>query len=135
VHGPAIACSAAQIGVALTSLMGWVGGVLAVFNPEQRLFAPLKHARAEQAYGMEAQMTEALHLSEALGRLKDVFSRTVGLELVDSDVAELAGLDDEVCRILLAVLEKTGAIERSRSHVFVCRSSNWLKASNEAAAS
>jgi len=66
-------------------------------------------------------MSETRSLNEALGRLKAVFRQTAGVELVDTDLAELAGLDDEECRILLGVLEKTGAIERPRDRVFVCR--------------
>jgi hypothetical protein len=64
-------------------------------------------------------------LSEALMRIRAVFRGTTGVELVDTEVAMLTGLDDEECRILLGVLEETGAIVRPRSRVFVCRPSSW----------
>ena len=70
-------------------------------------------------------MDNTSHLGEALERLKIVFRGTAGVELTDTDVAELAGLDEEECRILLGVLAATGAIERLRGRVFVCRSANW----------
>ena len=70
-------------------------------------------------------MEETPHLSDALRRLRAVFRGTTDVELVDTDVARLAGLEDEECRILLGVLEETGAIERPRSRVFVCRPSSW----------
>jgi hypothetical protein len=70
-------------------------------------------------------MAEIPRLSEALGRLKAVFRRTTDVELVDTDVADLAGLDPEECRILLGVLVEMGAIERPRGSVFVCRRSSW----------
>jgi hypothetical protein len=70
-------------------------------------------------------MGETPHINEALMRLRAVFRGTTGIELADTDVARLAGLDDEECRILLNVLEETGAIERPRGRVFVCRPSSW----------
>jgi predicted transcriptional regulator of viral defense system len=65
------------------------------------------------------------HLSQALARLRAVFRAAPGAELVDTEVAQLAGIDDEECPILLEVLEETGAIERLRSRVYVCRPSSW----------
>jgi transcription initiation factor IIE alpha subunit len=70
-------------------------------------------------------MNETPHVSAALGRLGAIFRGLIGVELTDTDVAELAGLDDDECRILLRVLEETGEIERRRSRVFVCRPSSW----------
>jgi hypothetical protein len=72
-------------------------------------------------------MAETPHLIEALGRLRAVFCQTPGAELTDTDVAALAQLDDEECRILLGVLQETGAIERPRRHVFICRPSSWWR--------
>jgi hypothetical protein len=65
------------------------------------------------------------NLSEALLRLRAIFRRTPDVEFADTDLARLAGLDDDECRILLAVLEETGAIHRPRRRVFVCRASSW----------
>src|SRR5207248_495520 len=47
------------------------------------------------------------------------------VELADTDVARVVGLEDEECRVFLGVLADTGAIERRRHRVFVCRSSSW----------
>jgi transcription initiation factor IIE alpha subunit len=74
-------------------------------------------------------MDETPRLHEALGRLRAVFEGTADAELTDTDIAELAGLDEEECRILLGVLRDTGVIEQRRSRVFVCRpSSRWTSA-------
>ena len=68
---------------------------------------------------------EIPHLIQALTRLRVIFQARLDVELRDTEVAELAGLEDHECRILLAVLQQTGAIERARSHVLVCRRSSW----------
>jgi hypothetical protein len=70
-------------------------------------------------------MADTSPLNDALGRLRNVFCGMAGAELTDTDLAALARLDDEVCRILLAVLQEIGAIERRRRHVFMCRPSSW----------
>ena len=56
---------------------------------------------------------------EGLERLEAVFRDTAGAELHDTDVAELAGLEEEECRRLLRVLSETGAIEQPRDRVYV----------------
>ena len=66
-------------------------------------------------------MRDTSHLNDSLGRLRALFCRMVGTELSDADLATSAQLDDEECRILLAVLQETGAIEQRRRHVFLCR--------------
>jgi transcription initiation factor IIE alpha subunit len=65
-------------------------------------------------------MDTMLPLAEALARLKTVFRETAGAELTDTDVAELVGIDDDECRVLLRMLEQTGVIEQPRNRVFVC---------------
>ena len=70
-------------------------------------------------------MADTSPLNDALGRLRNVFCRMAGAELTDTDLAALARLDNEECRILLAVLQEIGAIERRRRHVFICRPSSW----------
>ena len=70
-------------------------------------------------------MDSTSHLSEALLRLRVVFCRTTDVELSETDVARLAGLEHYECRILLGVLEETGAIEWPKGRVFVCRPSSW----------
>jgi transcription initiation factor IIE alpha subunit len=64
-------------------------------------------------------MDTMLPMAEALARLKTVFRETAGAELTDTDVAELAGMDDDECRVLLRMLEQTGVIEQPRNRVFV----------------
>ena len=58
-------------------------------------------------------------LANELARLEAVFRETAGAELHDTDVAELAGLEEEKCRSLLRVLCATGAIEEPRNRVYV----------------
>ena len=70
-------------------------------------------------------MGEGTQLNEALERIRTIFRGTAGVELVDSDVAELAGLDDGNCRMILEILAATGAIDRPRGRVFVCRPASW----------
>jgi hypothetical protein len=70
-------------------------------------------------------LRETQYLSQALIRLRAVFRGATGVELVDTELAMMAGLDNAECRILLGVLEETGAIERSRTRAFVCRPSSW----------
>jgi hypothetical protein len=67
-------------------------------------------------------------LRESLERLRTIFQGTVGVELTDIELAELAGLDADECLILLGVLQQTGAIERPRRRVFVCRPTSWWAA-------
>ena len=45
-------------------------------------------------YWKGEKMGETPHMSEALGRLMAAFRGTIGVELTDTDLAELAGLDD-----------------------------------------
>jgi hypothetical protein len=73
-------------------------------------------------------MADTFPLNDALERLRNVFCRMTGTELMDSDLAALARLDDGECRILLGVLLELGAIERRRQHVFICRPSSWWTA-------
>ena len=62
-------------------------------------------------------------LANELARLEAVFRDTAGAELHDTDVAELAGLDEQACRTLLRELRETGAIEERRNRVYVGQSS------------
>jgi hypothetical protein len=72
-------------------------------------------------------MDTMLPLAEALARLKTVFRETAGAELTDTDVAELVGIDDDECRVLLRMLEQTGVIEQPRNRVFVSVPSSQRK--------
>ena len=66
-------------------------------------------------------MDDVARVNDALGRLRAVFRTTADAELTDSDLAEIAGLDEEECRALLKVLLESGAIEQRRSRVFSSR--------------
>ena len=57
--------------------------------------------------------------ADGMERLEAVFRATAGAELHDTDVAELAGLEEDECRSLLQVLRETGAIEEPRKRVYV----------------
>jgi transcription initiation factor IIE alpha subunit len=72
-------------------------------------------------------MDTMLPMTEALARLKTVFRETAGAELTDTDVAELVGIDDDECLVLLRMLEQTGVIEQPRNRVFVSVPSNQRK--------
>jgi transcription initiation factor IIE alpha subunit len=56
-----------------------------------------------------------------LARLEALFRETGGAELHDTDVAELAGLDEETCRSLLQALCDAGTIEEPRKRVYVAQ--------------
>jgi hypothetical protein len=58
----------------------------------------------------------------------EIFRATIGVELNDADLAASVTLTADDCRILLGVLEKTGAIERPRHDVSVCHPWSWLTA-------
>ena len=76
-------------------------------------------------------MSGTPYTTEALERLRSVFCRNSGTELTETDVAELADLDDDECRILLGVLHETGAIEQRRRRVFICRQSSWWTSASQ----
>jgi transcription initiation factor IIE alpha subunit len=77
-------------------------------------------------------MDTMLPMAEALARLKTVFRETAGAELTDTDVAELVGIDDDECLVLLRMLEQTGVIEQPRNRVFVSVPSNQRKSATVA---
>jgi DNA-binding IclR family transcriptional regulator len=70
-------------------------------------------------------MAEPPRLDDALRRLRAAFRETAGTELSVNDLAELAGLEAEECRILLQVLLEMGAIQQRGNRVFVFHRSSW----------
>jgi transcription initiation factor IIE alpha subunit len=66
-------------------------------------------------------MTTRPREAGGLERLEAVFRETAGAELHDTDVAELAGLEEEDCRRLLQVLRDLGAIDEPRNRVYVAQ--------------
>ena len=61
---------------------------------------------------------------EALARLQHLFVDPPGVKLTTADAAQMAGLDRQVCRILLRTLTQTGVLEQRMSGLFVRRSSD-----------
>ena len=67
--------------------------------------------------------------ADGLERLEAVFRETAGAELHDTDVAELAGLDEDECRALLRTLRETGVIEEPRNRVYIGQPGGRMSAS------
>jgi len=70
-------------------------------------------------------MTQSLQtrcFKEALARVQDLFVDTPGVKLTTADAAQMAGLDRQVCRVLLRTLIDTGFLEQRMSGMFVRRS-------------
>ncbi len=71
-------------------------------------------------------MTQPLQtprFKEALARVQLLFTETRGLKLTTADAALKAGLDTQVCEVLLQNLIETGFLEQRPGGVFVRRSS------------
>lgn len=71
-------------------------------------------------------MTQPLltpRFKEALARVQHLFMETRGVKLTTADAALMAGLDQQVCRVLLQNLIETGFLEQRPGGVFVRRSS------------
>src|SRR5688572_20007912 len=60
---------------------------------------------------------------EALARVRFLFMEIPGAKLTTADAAQMAGLDREVCRVLLRNLIETGFLEQCLGGVFVRRAS------------
>ena len=60
---------------------------------------------------------------EALARVRHLFMETGGVKLTTADAALMAGLDPQVCGVMLQNLIDTGFLERRSGGVFVRRSS------------
>lgn len=71
-------------------------------------------------------MTQALQtrrFNEALARLQRLFMLRSGVRLTTADAAQMAGLDRQVCRVMLRNLVETGFLEQRLGGVFVRSSS------------
>jgi hypothetical protein len=71
-------------------------------------------------------MTQPLQtprFKEALARVQLLFTETRGLKLTTADAALMAGLDQQVCQVMLQNLIETGFLEQRPGGVFVRRSS------------
>lgn len=60
---------------------------------------------------------------EALARVQHLFVETSGVKLTTADAARMAGLDSEVCEVLLRDLLETGFVEQRPGGMFVRSSS------------
>ena len=61
---------------------------------------------------------------EALARVQRLFVDTPGVQLTPADAAQMAGLDRQVCRVVLRTLTESGVLEQRMRGVFVRRSSD-----------
>jgi DNA-binding GntR family transcriptional regulator len=61
---------------------------------------------------------------EALARLQLLFVDQPGVKLTTADAARMAGLDRQVCRVLLRTLTETGVLDQRMRGLFVRRSSD-----------
>lgn len=71
-------------------------------------------------------MTQALQtrrFNEALARLQRLFMLRSGVRLTTADAAQMAGLDRQVCRVMLRNLVESGFLEQRLGGVFVRSSS------------
>ena len=70
-------------------------------------------------------MTQPLQtprLKEALARVQLLFMETSGVKLTTADAALMAGLDQQVCGVMLQNLIEAGFLEQRRGGVFVRKS-------------
>lgn len=72
---------------------------------------------------MTQQLLQTRRFKEALARVQRLFAEARGKKLTTSDVALRAGLDRQVCRVLLRTLLETGFLEHRPRGMFVRRSS------------
>ena len=70
-----------------------------------------------------SQPLQTPRFKEALARVQLLFTETRGLKLTTADAALMAGLDTQVCEVLLQNLIETGFLEQRPGGVFVRRSS------------
>ena len=61
---------------------------------------------------------------EALARVQQLFVDPPGVRLTTADAAQMAGLDRQVCRVLLRTLIETGFLEQGVTGMFVRRASD-----------
>jgi predicted transcriptional regulator of viral defense system len=64
------------------------------------------------------QLLQTRRVKEALARVRNLFTKP-GAEVTTADAAQMAGLDRQVCRVLLQNLVEAGFLERRLRGVFV----------------
>ena len=65
------------------------------------------------------QPLQTRRFNEALARVQQLFVQTPSVALTTADTAQMAGLDRQVCRIVLRNLIDAGFLERRLGGVFV----------------
>ena len=69
------------------------------------------------------QPLQTRRFKEALARVRLLFMETRGVQLTTADAALMAGLDQQVCGVMLQNLIETGFLEQRPGGVFVRGSS------------
>jgi hypothetical protein len=69
------------------------------------------------------QPLQTRRFNEALIRVQQLFMVTPGVQLTTADAAQMAGLDRQLCRVLLRNLIDEGFLEQRLGGVFVRRAS------------
>ncbi len=72
---------------------------------------------------MTQQPLQTRRFNEALARVQQLFMQTPDVKLTTADAAQMAGLDRQLCRVLLRNLIHAGFLEQRLGGVFVRRSS------------
>ena len=70
------------------------------------------------------QPLQTRRFKEALARVQQLFVDPPGVRLNTADAAQMAGLDRQVCRVMLRTLTDTGVLEQRIGGLFVRRPSN-----------
>ena len=70
------------------------------------------------------QPLQTRRFKEALARIQHLFVDTPNVKLTTADAAQMAGLDRQVCRVLLRTLIEMGFLEQRVRGIFVRRSSD-----------
>jgi hypothetical protein len=77
-----------------------------------------------EAHRPMAQPHQTRCFKGALARVQHLFVDMPGLQLTPADAAQMAGLDRQVCRVVLRTLTESGVLEQHMRGVFVRRSSD-----------
>jgi hypothetical protein len=65
------------------------------------------------------QPLQTRRFNEALARVRHLFMQTADVKLTTADAAQMAGLDRQVCRVLLRNLVDAGFLEQRLGGMFV----------------
>jgi hypothetical protein len=68
------------------------------------------------------QLLQTRCFKEAVARVQNLFVDTPSVQLTAADAAQMAGLDRQVCRVVLRTLTESGVLAQRMRGVFVRRS-------------